>query len=365
MASRIFKRKLKRSELLLLVAPLLVLPVFLNRTHSNGSQTQRVQRKRLPRTLLGHASGTVQAVFSPDGKTLASIGSSAGRTSKAQFPDEVALWDVSTGFLKGILKRRCSVTAMTFSPNGRIVAFADYNVALWNGRSARPHLTISVGGGLFVKSLAFSPDGKILAGSRTDGTVKLWDARSGALLRVLKSDRCRAAFLWFSPDGKVLAATDRYNRRGIVFFEVNTGKWLRTLPLFWELPGARDLCQSAFAFSPDWKRVAALGSTPQGEIKLRLCSTQTGTVLWSQTPDNPYYMFAQVAAFSPNGKMVASSEFLKVNLRRATTGERLHTLSWLKGGVRFVSFSPDGKTLVCADGGSNEIELWDISDLKP
>jgi WD40 repeat protein len=56
-----------------------------------------------------------------------------------------------------------------------------------------------------VDSVAFAPDGKTLASGCKDRTIKLWDARTGKLLRTLTGHTGRVESLAFSPDGRLLA----------------------------------------------------------------------------------------------------------------------------------------------------------------
>src|ERR671933_29694 len=58
-----------------------------------------------------------------------------------------------------------------------------------------------------VHSVAFSPDGKLLASGGSDGTVKLWDPQSGEELRTLSGHPNIANSVAFSPDGKLLASS--------------------------------------------------------------------------------------------------------------------------------------------------------------
>jgi len=102
------------------------------------------------------------------------------------------------------------VTSVAFGSNGLLVA-AGYRgglVALWDVIHQRVRHTMK-GEGTGYTDLALHPDGSLLATVSGDRIVSIWDARSGKLLRSLESEN--KATIWsvaFSPDGSVLAFSD-------------------------------------------------------------------------------------------------------------------------------------------------------------
>jgi dipeptidyl aminopeptidase/acylaminoacyl peptidase len=111
--------------------------------------------------------------FSPDGKTLATVGNHQDSV--------IRLWDAATGELIG----RCggeancrSWSCLSFSPDGRLLATAPFDrddaVHLWEVATLQEvaRLRGHRGG---VTALAFSPDGRSLASGGGDATVLVWD----------------------------------------------------------------------------------------------------------------------------------------------------------------------------------------------
>src|SRR5262249_46421363 len=80
-------------------------------------------------TLSAHPEGVYAVAFSPDGKLLATAGDrtepDATRPHGGRVVGEVRLWDVATGKERAILRgHRATVTAVAFSPDGKLLASA-------------------------------------------------------------------------------------------------------------------------------------------------------------------------------------------------------------------------------------------------
>jgi WD40 repeat protein len=154
-------------------------------------------------------------------------------------------WDPQTGrLLRDFRAHESNVLAANFSPDGHTLASAgaDGKIRLWTAQG-QPLLSFPpprpgyAGQGDLVEpshdgavyGLAYSPDGRLLASASHDNTLKLWDARTGQELRVLRGHTNAVQKVIFSPDGKSLLSASWDQTVRIWSIE---GRLLQTLPGF-------------------------------------------------------------------------------------------------------------------------------------
>jgi len=252
-----------------------------------------------------------------------------------------------------ILYSQSASVSVAFSPDGCILAsgIEDGTVKLWDFCSGDVNVRTlqnpNFEFGLF-NTIAFSPDGHTLASGSPD--VMLWDITSGSLIRTLDVQYRITECIAFSPTGQILASSSP----GRVFlWDFASGKQLQTLIVF---PRTTEGTPVVFgiAFSPDGRTLAAAGSDV-----VKLFDVNSGVEI--RTLEGHSAQVCSVA-FSPNGRTLASGSYDNtVKLWDISSGTELWTL---EGGTSYamsVAFSPDGHILASGylDG---TVKLWDVSN---
>ena len=291
---------------------------------------------------------TTSVAFSPDGSLLA-MATRKGEIfllslSSAQDSEEGIVFppDAQAKLIEG---HSDGVTCVVFSPDGKLLASSshDHTIRLWDvskretiGEPLARHYAE-------VSAIAFHPGGALLASGSFDGTVIVWDVATGQPQgRPLVHDAKGITSVAFSSDGQMLASAARN----------------KTMAL-WDASSQRQITQlSGYA-----GQVYEVAFSPKANL-LASADSDGAVILWNPTRPSPLGSEATQHSnkitrveFSPDGNIVATGALdCNIFLTDITKPKPLVTLSHTHGITSF-AFSPDGQILAVSTF-SRLIELW-------
>ncbi|KAI9713152.1 MAG: hypothetical protein M1820_001137 [Bogoriella megaspora] len=285
-------------------------------------------------------------VFSPDGKQLAVV---------CKYAAEVWLRDAQSDEMLSKIRHSDYVGAIAFSPDGKSLASASESGAVWlwdiqlierhqrHGERSESSAMLQ-GHSDKVTSIVVSPNGKQLASTSRDKTVRVWDAESGQTLRILKGHTETVWKALFSEDSNLIASCSVDGT--VRLWDIYWGRQLKTL-----YGHSRSVW--CIQFSPNNKQLASasydgivcLWSGELGEALIKLKGHE----------DSVYAI-----TYSPDGRHLASGSIDQtIRLWDSTTGEALATFIQERK-VSAVAFSIDGKWITSGSLDPDLVYLWDV-----
>jgi WD40 repeat protein len=231
------------------------------------------------------------------------------------------------------------VYSAAFSPDGNTVATAgrDGTVRLWDPRTGEPRLVFS-GHTDEVNWVSFSPDGRTLATASDDQTVKIWDAKTGRVEFSLDGHRCEVVAVLFTSDGRRAFSGGR------------DGK-----VILWDLAARRE----ADSLVAPVGNLQCLALAPSQEL---LAVAGDRAVVWDLKARRELWRYdnqTNSVAFSHDGrKLAAAGQEGVVRIFEAHSGRAEAWTIAALGWIESIAFAPDDRYVASIiDRGI--LRLWD------
>jgi WD40 repeat protein len=277
---------------------------------------------------------------SPDGAKLASATTSG----------DVWILDDAHGLRTMIPRgRMVAVRSLAFSPDGRILAIGGPGrvVRLVDVSSASELEPVETDDEDNASQVAISPDGRYLAVGGTGGMVTIWERESRRRLGDLAGHDSITA-LGFAPDGSTLAAGDVSGRVRL-----------------WTIPGR--MVRMTLVATASGHGGTALAFSPDGTILATVAKIDAGVRLWDPSDGRLRGTIPRTSAcvralaFSPDGALLAIAQADgRAALWDIAEGRELARVRANEWGLQSVAFSADGRSF--ATGGTDgHVRLWDLA----
>lgn len=277
-------------------------------------------------TTLAHSQQIQAVAFSPDGKLILT-GCKDGQAH---------LWNALTSASTS-WKHDAPVQVVAFHSDGRTAATgAGNHVRLWEVATGKQLFGAKQKGA--VTALEFSPDGKMLASAGADGTATLWSVGEKLEQVAVLNHGMPLWTVRFSPDGEILltAGANRDNRTDFVkLWDIAKGMERAALPHVYGVQAVAFSLDSKILATGDENYTAWLWDTAEGKLHLATPLQHDDTV--------------RALAFSPDGRtLLSGSDDRMARVWDVRTGRLLGPALEQRGAVHAVAFHPKGHTLLTA-----------------